>query len=235
MFRKEHCNQHYRSEGTEVAELACDILIMWSVKIGMLKEAKRSSACLLWPNTSVMSSFNCVWDESFATHSHFHTKEATSTAHNHTLTPSLAFHLLTLLSGNLHDSPESVRPSRLYFSSMFSLVCEERCEKYRGKWRKNGARAYLMFTPREVVCGLFCTLTTYVHEYFLTTRPPGPKDLHSYCSLAQRPWNCLCVKGKDSLVTKPLSVTHTSAYLCSWAQSSHDIKSTYVSLRKNYV
>lgn len=159
MFRKENSNQHYRSEGTEVAELACDILIMWSVKICMLKEAKRSSACLLWPNTSVMSSFNWVKErerekESFATHSRFHTKEttqATSTAHNHTLTPSLAFHLLTLLSGNLHDSPESVRPSWLYFSSMFSLVCEERCEKYRGKWRKNRARAYLMFTP----CGVW--------------------------------------------------------------------------------
>ncbi len=80
-------------------------------------------------------------------------------------------------------------------------------------------------------CLWFLLHTNHIHEYFLTTRPPSFKETHLSLltgaeSLKLPVCVCVCVKKKDSLVTKLQSVTHTSAYLCSWTDSSHGIKCT---------
>lgn len=60
----------------------------YHIKVAVLKEAVRSSGCLLWPNTSVMSSFVCicVWEreDNSTIHSHFHTRQTTQPPHPHT-------------------------------------------------------------------------------------------------------------------------------------------------------
>ncbi len=69
--------------------------------------------------------------------------------------------------------------------------------------------------------------TNHIHEYFLTTRPPSFKETPlSLLTGAESLKLPVCVCEKDSLVTKLQSVTHTSAYLCSWTDSSHGIKCT---------
>lgn len=74
--------------------ITSDALIMrfnykkeYHIKVAVLTEAVRSSGCLVWPSTSVMSSFNCVClcvEDNSTIHSRFHTRQTRQPPHPRT-------------------------------------------------------------------------------------------------------------------------------------------------------
>lgn len=121
---------------------------------------------------------------------------------------------------------EFVHPDCIFLAC---LVLSENNTKMKARREGKGDResdtdAYLMFyalyleDETEKMHRLFVVLlhTNHIHEYFLTTRPPSFKETPLTAHWCREPdIACVfvCVKGKDSLVSKPQSVTHTSAYL----------------------
>lgn len=180
--------------------ITSDALIMsfnfkeeYHIKVAVLKEAVRSSGCLVWPSTSVMSSFNCVCvcerEDSFTIHSRFHTRQSTQPPHPHTTRLLLHCRFISThfyLRICIIRQREFVHPDCIFLAC---LVLSENNTKKKVRREGKGDResdtdAYLMFyalyleDETEEMRRLFVVLlhTNHIHEYFLTTRPPSFKE-----------------------------------------------------------
>lgn len=129
------CNQFWRTRCIRAAWFLMHLL--WgsiskkNITLRLLSWRKQ------WDRAAVLCDLAPLWwayltvcvfererEDSFTTHSRFHTRQTTQPpqSRNNTLALALLFHFLSLLSVNLHYSPERVRPSRQYFSSVSGLV-----------------------------------------------------------------------------------------------------------------